>query len=340
MDNIKSIIQSSEYDFLRNNKNLNKNIILLGLGGSYSYGTNNENSDIDIRGVATNSKRNILIGEDFEQVADTNTDTTIYSFNKTIKLLCACNPNIIEMLGLKPEHYIYLSDIGKELIKNKSLFLSKRAIYAFGGYANAQLRRLENKSARFVNQSQREEYILKSIEHANEDFKRRYFEMPDNAISFYIDKSERDDYDTEIFCDVSLKHYPLRDFKGIFSEAGTVLQSYSKVGKRNEKAIQHNKIGKHMCHLIRLYLMCFDILEKGEINTYRDKEHDFLMKIRNGGYLDDNNQPTKEFYEIVDEYENKFDKLRETTDLPNNVDMNKVSDFIERVNEMVVLGKN
>ena len=86
--------------------------------------------------------------------------------------------------------------------------------------------------------------------------------------------------------------------------------------------------------------MCFDILEKGEINTYRDKEHDFLMKIRNGGYLDDNNQPTKEFYEIVDEYENKFDKLRETTDLPNNVDMNKVSDFVEKVNEMVVLGKN
>lgn len=340
MDNIKNIIQSSEYDFLRNNKNLNKNIILLGLGGSHSYGTSNENSDIDIRGVATNSKRNILIGEDFEQVVDTNTDTTIYSFNKVIKLLCACNPNIIEMLGLKPEHYIYLSDIGKELIKNKSLFLSKRAIYSFGGYANAQLRRMENKSVRFVNQSQREKYILKSIEYANEDFKRRYYEMPNNAISFYIDKSERDDYDTEIFCDVSLKHYPLRDFKGIFSEVGTVLQSYSKIGKRNEKAIQHNKIGKHMCHLIRLYLMCFDILEKGEINTYRDKEHDFLMKIRNGGYLDDNNQPTKEFYEIVDEYENKFDKLRETTDLPNNVDMNKISDFVEMVNEMVVLGKN
>ena len=82
MDNIKNIIQSSEYDFLRNNKNLNKNIILLGLGGSHSYGTSNENSDIEIRGVATNSKRNILIGEDFEQVVDTNTDTTIYSFNK------------------------------------------------------------------------------------------------------------------------------------------------------------------------------------------------------------------------------------------------------------------
>ena len=51
MDNIKNIIQSSEYDFLRNNKNLNKNIILLGLGGSHSYGTSNENSDIDIRPV-------------------------------------------------------------------------------------------------------------------------------------------------------------------------------------------------------------------------------------------------------------------------------------------------
>lgn len=30
----------SDYDFLRTNKNLGKNIILVGLGGSYAYGTN------------------------------------------------------------------------------------------------------------------------------------------------------------------------------------------------------------------------------------------------------------------------------------------------------------
>ena len=338
MIDIKTIIQESEYDFLRTNENLGNNIILLGLGGSYAYGTNNEDSDIDIRGIATNNKKSILIGNDFEQVVDADTDTTIYSFDKIIKLLCSCNPNTIEILGLRPEHYFYLTDVGRELIKNKSLFLSKRAIYSFRGYANAQLRRLENKSARLVSQSQQEQHILKSIEHASVDFKERYFDMPEDAITLYIDKSEREDYDTEIFCDVTLKHYPLRDYKGMFSNMSTIIRSYSKIGKRNEEAIKHNKLGKHMMHLVRLYLMAFDILEKGEINTYRDKEHDFLMKIRNGGYLDGNRQPTKEFYEIVDEYENRLDRLKTTTDLPETVDMNKIMDFVSRVNEMVVSG--
>lgn len=337
---IKTIIKQSEYDFLRSNENLGNNIVLLGFGGSYAYGTNNENSDIDIRGVATNSKRNILTGNDFEQVVETNTDTTVYSFDKIIKLLCSCNPNTIEMLGLKPEHYFYLTDIGRELIANKSLFLSKRAIHSFGGYANAQLRRLENKSARLVSQSQQEQHILKSIEHASVDFRERYFEMPEDAIKLYIDESQDELYDTEIFCDVTLHHYPLRDYKGMLSDMGTIIKSYAKIGKRNEKAIEHNKLGKHMMHLVRLYLMVFDILEKGEINTYRDKDHDFLMDIRNGKYLDGNRQPTREFYEIVDEYENKLDKLKDTTDLPETVDMDKVTDFVAKVNEMVVSGGN
>lgn len=337
---IQNVIQNTEYDFLRTNENFGSNIVLLGLGGSYAYGTNNENSDIDIRGIATNSKRNILTGNDFEQVVNTDTDTTIYSFDKMIKLLCSCNPNTIEILGLKPEHYLYLSDVGKLLLEHKDLFLSKRAIYTFGSYANAQLRRLENKSARLVSQSQQEQHILKSIEHAHVDFKERFFDMPDDVIKLYIDKSPREDYNTEIFCDISLYHYPLRDYKGMMNTIGEIIKSYAKIGRRNEKAIAHDKLGKHMMHLVRLYLMVFDILEKGEINTYRDKEHDFLMKIRNGGYLDENRQPTKEFYEIVDEYENKLDRLKTTTDLPERVDMSKVMDFVAKVNEMVVLGGN
>lgn len=333
---MQKILKQKEYSFLNNNNNLGDNIILLGFGGSYAYGTNNENSDIDIRGIATNTSRNILTGRDFEQVVDVQTDTTIYSFDKIVKLLCSCNPNTVEILGLKPEHYFLLTDVGKKLIDNSHLFLSKKAIYSFGCYASNQLRRLENFTARNTSQSQLEKHILKSIEHASVDFKSRYFDMPEDSIKLYIDKSPRDDYDTEIFCDVTLKHYPLRDHKGMLNDMGTIIHQYAKMGKRNSKAFQKNKIAKHSMHLVRLYLMAFDILEKGEINTYREKDHDFLMDIRNGKYLDDNQQPTKEFYEIVDELEAKLDKLKDTTDLPDTPDMDKVMDLIEEVNGDVV----
>lgn len=339
INEIKSKLNDKEYDFLRNDTRLGNNIVLLGLGGSYAYGTNNENSDIDIRGIATNTIKEILTGRDFENVTDSTTDTVVYSFSKIIKLLCGCNPNVIEMLGLKPEHYLYCSSIGKEILDNKKMFLSQTAAHSFGGYANAQLRRLESKSARLISQSEQEQHILKSIEHASVDYKRKYCSMPEDGISIYVDNSDRTEYDSEIFLDINLKHYPLRDYCGMLLEMQNIVKDYSRIGARNAKAIARDKLGKHMCHLVRLYLMCFDILEQGEIVTYREKEHDLLMSIRNGEYLDENKQPIAEFFEMVDMYEKRLEYAKENTDLPKSVDMNKVADFVISVNERIVKGE-
>ena len=170
---IKENVKTSDYDFLKTDENLGKNIILLTLGGSYAYGMNTVHSDIDIRGIALNSKSDILLGEDFEQVVDVNTDTVIYSFNKILDLLTKCNPNTIEILGCLPEHYLYLSDIGKELLSNKKIFLSQICVRSFGGYSSDQLRRLSNKAVRKVSQTEHENYILKSIENAKYTFKEK-----------------------------------------------------------------------------------------------------------------------------------------------------------------------
>lgn len=323
------------YSFL-NKEPLGDNIILLGLGGSHAYGTNTEGSDLDLRGVATHSARDILTGGGFEQVINDETDTTIYSLEKLISLLSNCNPNVIEILGLEPWQYIHISPIGQKLIDNRDMFLSKRAIHSFGGYATAQLRRLENKAVRLVNQDQREKHILDSIENSRHTFPEKYFGNPNDSIRLYIDKAVNPLMNTEIFMDVSLSHYPLRDYKSMWAEMNEVVKSYNKIGKRNQHAIERGKLGKHMMHLVRLYLMCFDILEKGEIITYRRKEHDFLMDIRNGKYLDDNQQPTAEFYEIVDELEAHLEELKTTTLLPDNPDYKKIKDFLVEANLEVI----
>ena len=86
LEQIKEKVKSTEYDFLRTNKHLGSNIILLGLGGSYAYGTNVETSDLDVRGCALNNKSEILTNENFEQFVNEATDTTIYSISKIFKL--------------------------------------------------------------------------------------------------------------------------------------------------------------------------------------------------------------------------------------------------------------
>ena len=335
---IRDILDTKDYDFIKNEDCLNNKIILLGLGGSYAYGTNNENSDLDIRGIALNSKKELLTFPTFEQYIDENTDTVIYSFRKIISLLLKCNPNTIEMLGLKPEHYLVKTNIGQELLNNKELFLSRQAILSFGGYANQQLYKTNQKAATKLSQNELEEHILRTLKFMQESFVGKYTDFPTDSIKLYIDKSKQKDYDTEIFMDVHLTHYPLRDYSSMWNELNNTVKSYGKLGKRNGNAIEHGKLGKHMMHLVRLYYMCFDILEKREINTYRENEHDFLMSIRNGGFLDKNGLPKKEFYEIVNDLEKRLEYDKDNTDLPDEPDLKRINDFVESVNERVVLG--
>lgn len=339
IDEIKAALKTKEYDFLRNDEHLGKNIILLGFGGSHAYGMEHKDSDLDVRGIALNSKPEILLNNDFDQVVDTPTDTTIYSFNKIIALLSSNNPNTVELLGLKPEHYLYLSDIGRELLDNRKMFLSKICIRSFAGYSQSQLRRLQNKAARLVGQAENEEYIFKSIQNAKYDFKNRYFPHDESDVNLYIDKAVQDGYETEIFMDINLQHYPLRDWAGMWNEMKSIVSSYNKIGKRNEKAISHDKLGKHMAHLLRLYMMCIDILEKEEIITYRAKEHDLLMSIRNGEWLDKNRQPILEFYDLLNEYEKRFEYAKENTSLPDKPDYKRINEFVMSVNERVVKGE-
>lgn len=332
----KGLLDGKEYNFIKENPHLGRHVILLGLSGSYSYGTSNENSDVDVRGVALNSKSDLLGMTQFEQYVDDQTDTVIYGFQKIIRLLLACNPNTIELLGLKPEHYLYLNDLGKGLLENRKLFLSKRAIQSFGGYADQQLRRLQNALARdSYPQREKEQHILNSVKNAMYDFKMRYTSFEEGKISLYVDASQRPELETEIYMDVVLTHYPLRDYRSIWAEMHNIVKDYDKIGKRNKKK-DDDHLNKHAMHLIRLFMMAVDILEKEEIVTYREKEQALLSDIRNGAYQKADGTYREEFYELLKDYEDRLAYAAEHTSLPEEPDRRKVEEWMMEVNERVV----
>lgn len=335
---INTLLDNSDYEFIKTNRHLGKNVILLGLAGSYSYGTNNENSDIDIRGIALNQKSDLIGMTNFEQYVDEKTDTTIYSFRKIITLLMNCNPNTIELLGLNPEHYLYLNPIGEELLANRSLFLSKRAIQSFGGYADAQLRRLQNALARdSYPQREKEEHIFRSVKNAMHEFRSRYTSFENGSLKIYVDQAVHPELETEIFVDAQLLHYPLRDYKNIWAEMNNIVKDYEKVGKRNRKK-DDNHLNKHAMHLIRLFMMAIDILEKGEICTYRKEEQTLLLDIRNGRYQKKDGTFRNEFYELLADYEKRLERAARETSLPEEPDKKAVEEFVMSVHERVVKG--
>jgi len=336
MMDFSKLMMSKEYEFLRTNKRLGNRIILLGLGGSYAYGTNNENSDVDFRGVTLSLPSDLLGLTDFEQFEDKQTDTVIYSFNKIVKLLLECNPNTCEILGLEEEQYLIKTPIGQELVDNSGIFLSKRAAKSFGGYASAQLRRLQNAIARdSMPQERKEEHILNSVRNALEDFQYRYGSFAYGEIKLYIDKAVTPGMNTEIFVDARQSHMPLREFQKMFSTMNHVIRDYDKIGKRNKKK-DDNHLNKHAMHLIRLFMMGIDILERGQVKTRRTEDLGLLRKIREGGYQKEDGTFQKEFYDILEAYEIRLEQAVKNSVLPEHPDMEQVEEFVESVNRRAI----
>lgn len=329
---IKQLVASPAYDFLRTDPHLGDRIMFLTLGGSHAYGTDTPTSDVDVRGCAMNNASEIVGLSNFEQFVNTETDTTVYAFNKLIALLTNCNPNTIEMLGCKPEHYIYMTDAGREMINNRKLFLSKRALHSFGGYANQQLNRFENALARDrLEQAKKEEHIRRSMENSVQSFESRYNNFEAGSIKLYTDISQRAELDREIFADIHLEHFPARQFNSMMNDLHNVIGTYEKLNHRNHKKDDAH-LNKHAMHLVRLYLMCIDILEKEEIITYRENDIDLLMDIRNGYYMNEDGTYCPEFFEMLDDLKRRLDYAKENTSLPAHPNMKQVEEFVMSVN--------
>ncbi len=337
IEQVKERIKEEDYNFLKDNEHLGDNIVLLTLGGSLAYGTNIETSDIDIRGIAVERPCEIIGLSNFEQVLDRTTDTTVYAFRKVISLLMQVNPNIIEMLGCKEEHYIIKTELGQEIIDNLPLFLTQNAIRSFGGYANQQLRRLQNAVARdSATIDEKEKHILGSLENQMMSFNDRYKEQ--EGIEIYLHESIKDDYEEEIHIDIDLKQYPLRDLKGMLSEMNECVKIYGKLNHRNKKKDDAH-LNKHAMHLIRLYLMAIEILEDGQVNTFRDKDREMLLEIRNGKYQLEDGAYNPEFFEWVDRLQERLNKAKLTTKLPKKPNYKKIEEWVIDVNRRILNGE-
>lgn len=114
--------------------------------GSHAYGLNTPESDLDVRGFCIPPKKYYLsCFQRFEQaeLKDPNPDTTIYEIRKFFNLAGQCNPNALEVLFVNSSEYLFIDEIGEEVIANRDKFLSKRAKFTTQGYAFAQLHKIK-----------------------------------------------------------------------------------------------------------------------------------------------------------------------------------------------------
>ena len=314
-----------KYSFL---KDINK--ILLVPAGSISYGTNVDYitkdgshyiSDFDIRGIFLDSKESIFGFKKQTDFAINNdeVDCALYSLKRILQLLESCNPNAMEIIGNNDNNILYETECSKLLKQNASLFVTKKAINSFGKYAATQTRRLRNALARdSFDQTEKENNIRLSLQANMSDLKKMYSHFSDDDVKLYIDKSIREDMDSELFMDIKLNHFPLRDYANIMNSMTNTIRNFSKLNHRNRKKDDLH-LYKHAMHLVRLQMMLYYILSEGLILTYLPEEdRNVLMDIRMEKYSFD------EIFKINDEWIKRNTKLAETTKLNDYINSEKL----------------
>lgn len=122
---------------------LQERTIYLTRHGSQAYGTSTPESDLDIRGIAIAPKEYYIgLTNNFEQATSKDPDLVIFELRKFLKLSYECNPNTLEILFTDEQDHFYVSKVGKLLLDNREIFLSKRVKFTFQGYANEQMKRI------------------------------------------------------------------------------------------------------------------------------------------------------------------------------------------------------
>jgi predicted nucleotidyltransferase len=120
---------------------LESNTIILAYAGSTAYGTTTKDSDTDFRGICIPPEHYYFGLENFESYhspENSEIDIVVYSLQKYTQLAIQNNPNVLEILFTKPEHFKICTSVGQKLIEIRHQFLSKQFFQRTNGYARSQ----------------------------------------------------------------------------------------------------------------------------------------------------------------------------------------------------------
>lgn len=334
LNEIKNLIQTGkEYQEFRESEKVKNHLHLLCVSGSYAYGTNYSESDIDVRGIVGLEPAYANgAAADWETKTFSSSDTVIHSYRKMLHLLSKGNPDILAYIGQEKDQYLYLSDLGTELIEKHTDFLCANGIYrSCMGYVQSQLRRIELAELGKLAEKKKEKDSLKLsiLNNATCHFHTRYstiqsdnmkiqFKIPEAEEKIRIASMTLQDVSVEDFFEVA------RDLKHISGN----FEKKEKIKEEEEREKGKHKLNKLMMHTIRGILTGIETLETGKVRIYRGEGIPMFKDILHGEFLNSEGHVRKEYFEKVEDLKKSASYAFEHSVLPMEPDMNKISDIM------------
>lgn len=324
-------------------------LLFLCYSGSILHGTNNEFSDIDIKGIFLPSKEQCLFGNAPENLQYTSNDKNkntnndidinLWSIQKWFKLLEKGDSNALSMLfsSLNNEMMLFVDPIMVDVLSKGNYLFNPLNINSFTGFSKSQVVKYGLKG----NRLQLIDDILCYI-----DNRLKTSVSLDESVLGDIDIVDLIDYcgykdndnkhisiemkDDRKYLKVLNKFYqytiPLSEFtKRMESE-------YNKYGKR----AQQNKGGvdwKALAHSLRTLLEAAELLTNGYI-TYPLKASEVIKNIKYGHITLD------EFMSCYDEIEKTVDQLQKNTTIHSELDKQKRNELLLKMYERLDMNNN
>ena len=315
-----------------------------------------------MRGVAIAPKEYYLgMTNNFEQATSKEPDLVIFELRKFLRLASECNPNALEIIFTSDQDHFSVTKLGRMLLDNRDLFLSKRVKFTFQGYANAQMKRILTHRRWLLNpiknQPTRDQFGLPErtviptdqILAANAAIKKRcdewnWHEMENLTPSVRQEIQDEflrriteitnwsiEEVDDKIWLSAarslgfSTNFIEFLDKERNYANQLRDWQNFNKWEKERNpaRAALEAKFGFDCKHAMHLVRLsrCCKELMTDGIMRVRRPDADELLAIRNGAWT---------FFELMEWFEKQtqeIDALYEHSKLPDTPDIKKISDL-------------
>lgn len=313
---------------------MNKRILKV-FSGSYSYGTNTENSDKDYLGIYLNTKEELLGLQSSEELTENiiskaengrNTkdavDCKYFELRKFCRLALKGNPTILEILFVNKENILEITKEGKELLSLRNEFLSKNIYNSFMGYAFSQKKKAFIKSENINHIERFYNWIntfvsVKNSPISNMTFNDFYNAIENKSVFENHIKFYQNEHNDTMFQCGDLK-FPINIIMKKLKDS--LKERLNKASWRKDGILQYGCDYKFMSHNVRLLLEGMEIIKTH--NLILPLQYRELIKSIKLGKIENN-----KIIELMDKYEDEFHLLKENN-LPDNGNYKKINNFI------------
>lgn len=330
------------------------------VSGSRLFGLATESSDTDIKGVFYLPRADFYGLAYVSQVSNDTNDIVYYELGRFIELLCASNPNILELLNTPSDMILYRHPMMAHI--DPAWFLSKAAIHSFAHYAYGQVKKSQGLNKKIVNPVEKERksvldfcYVLNGSRSIllekyllSKGWQQEYIglskitHMPDLYAMYYDEQANyqgviKKDTSNDILLSSIDKTAPLVGYLS-FNKDGYIAyckqyrEYWQWVDKRNEARYQHNIThgrdydSKNMMHAFRLLYMALDIACYNKIKVWRENREE-LLQIKQGAFA----------YDVLLEKANQLmqdiEEASKTVVLPESVNKEKALSALVLIRE-------